>query len=308
MDSKNNPLGKRVAKTTKGRRILKKREAQVTEPAKHALIMRGKKTKEDMTQLLKELLDIKKPFAQSFLRKHDYQPFEDHKRVCELATKNDATLFAYGSSTKKRPGALILGRCFNGDLLDMYEFKMTDFLSMKSFPVEKPVLGSKPMLVFQGAAFDGKLAEMKSILMDFFRGAAPEKISLAHLEHVIILTAMGEEDDAQILFRQYRVGFSKTGTQLPYCNLKEMGPRFNLGIDRTRPADPAIMNIAMKIPKEATARKIKNIDTTALGKTRGRIHLGRQQFDDIHTPHRGFSEQMDKKHRKGAFKKDEKME
>ena len=80
-----------------GKRILKKRETpKPVEDAKNTLIIRGKRTKEDLTQLLKEFYDIKKPFAKSFMRKHDDNVFEDPKHVVEMCVKDDCALFMMG--------------------------------------------------------------------------------------------------------------------------------------------------------------------------------------------------------------------
>ncbi|CAL1131385.1 unnamed protein product [Cladocopium goreaui] len=55
------------------------------------------------------------------MRKHEEHPFEDCSKVEVLCKKFDHALFAFGSTSKKRPSRLILGRLFDGALLDMQE-------------------------------------------------------------------------------------------------------------------------------------------------------------------------------------------
>lgn len=176
-DALTSAIGKRVAKTRKGRSVLKKRESQVVEEAKTALIVRGNKTSFEVGQLLKDLQKLRTPLATLFMRKHEEHPFEDMKRLSQLCSKYDHSLFAFGSSSKKRPFRLVLGRHFDGVLLDMQEFRIEEFKSMQSFPAGKKesVFGGKPLMVFQGTAFesDDRLKRAKSLLMDFFTGPKP---------------------------------------------------------------------------------------------------------------------------------------
>lgn len=298
---KANPFNKRVPKTARGRRVQRKRDPQVQEFAKNALMIRGHKAKANVMAMMKDLHALKAPLSKSYMRKHaDLHPFEDHEQIAEMCKKEDGALFALGSSSKKRPFRLVLGRTFNYELLDMFEFDVQDFVPMAdvSRGTEKPVLGAKPMLMFQGAAFDeeGKLGAAKSMLMDFFKGPVVEKVMLQHLESVIVFSCNDEDsENPKILFRQYKVQMLKSGSKLPYCQLKEVGPRFSLTKDREHLADPQVMKAAMRLPPEQFKKTTKNVDTTATGKKRGRIHLGRQDFAKIHTPHLGFEAQHAKK-------------
>lgn len=87
-----------------------------------------------------------------------------------LTTKNDTSLFAMGSHTKKRPHNIVLvlaiitvpyclnfqlntfhqGRTYDGHVLDMFEFGVGNFESISQFSGFKKAVGSKPVLVFLG--------------------------------------------------------------------------------------------------------------------------------------------------------------
>eukprot|EP00435_Cladocopium_sp_Y103_P011787 s2550_g3.t1 len=190
-------LSKRKPKTRRGKKILKDREPKVTEDAKTALIIRGARTSNDMTTLLRELHLIRTPLAMLYMRKHEEHPFEDRinvtfasldhiicplidcSKVEVLCKKFDHALFAFGSTSKKRPSRLILGRLFDGALLDMQEFNIEDYKSMQKFrgSSKETLAGSKPLMIFHGPSFDTdeRMKRVKSLLIDFFGGAVADQ-------------------------------------------------------------------------------------------------------------------------------------
>lgn len=245
-----------------------------------------------------ELQKLKKPLSTFFSRKHEEHPFESTERIEKFCRQQDNSLFCLGSSSKKRPFRVIFGRMFDHQLLDMQEFGVSAYKPSSGFKgVEPCQIGSKPLLVFQGAGFDHdpQLKQSKSLLMDFFRGPQPEKIALNGLDHVMVFstvdaapTASAEDREGlkkKVLFRHYRIALKKSGTKLPFVELAELGPSVDLTLDRSREPDKGMWKAALKIPKQAKPKKVKNISTTVLGQRMGRIHLGKQDFEKIHTPH-----------------------
>lgn len=305
VDALTKVLSKRAPKTRKGRQILKKRESQVVEEAKTALIVRGNRSSNEVSLLLRDLHTLRAPLARLFMRKHDEHPFEDVKRLEKLCQNYDHSLFAFGSSAKKRPFRLILGRLFCGTLLDMQEFGIEEYKSMQSFPAssnKESVSGSKPLMVFQGTAFetDDRMKRAKSLLLDFFSGPRPDKVVLQGLDQVIVCSTVdtpgssapsgaGVKGAAQpsLLFRRYRVNMTKSGSRLPRVELEEMGPSMKMILDRTKEPERERWKSAIKVPKAAKPKKVKNVKTITMGKTTARIHLGKQLFDNIHTVHHG---------------------
>merc|ERR1711939_722243 len=90
--------------------------------------------------------------------------------------------------------------------------------------------------------------------------------------------------NSKVVFRHYRTEFKKTGTKLPHVEMNEAGPRFTLAVDRVRAPMPDRGKMALKTPKE---KKQKNVTTNMLGQRLGRVHVGRQDFDKMHTVHHG---------------------
>lgn len=297
-------LGKRAPKTARGRRILKKREPQIVENDKTALVMRGNKCSAEAMTLLRELFLIRSPLSVMFSRPHPEHPFEDHAYVEKICNQNDHGLFVFGSTSKKRPFRLIFGRLFDGHLLDMQEFDVKDYKSMKHYRNHRTAsaLGAKPLIVFQGSAFDSDegMKRCKSLLMDYFNGSQPERVMLQGLEDVVVCSAMdsssgsSREGAAQpgaaapsIVVRRYHINMSKSGSKLPRVELEESGPRFTLVMDRSREPDKERWKQAIKVPKGAKPGKEKNVKKDYMGKRSGKIHLGKQDFHQIHTVHHG---------------------
>ncbi|CAE7949747.1 Rpf2 [Symbiodinium sp. KB8] len=292
-------LSKRKAKTHRGKKILREREPKVLEDAKTALVIRGTKTSNDMTNFLRELYLLRSPLSMLYMRKHEEHPFEDSHKLEQLCKKFDHSLFAFGSSSKKRPARLILGRLFDGHLLDMQEFGVEDYKSMSTFRgsgATDAMTGVKPLVVFQGAGFenDEHLKRAKSLLLDYFGGGRPDKVLLPGLESAIVFTVLDPpagqpSNKAKVLFRRYRLLMQKSGGRLPRIEMKELGPSFQLTLDRTREPDKDRWKQAIKVPKAAKPKKVKNVKTTEMGKRIGKFHLGKQDFNQIHTIHHGAS-------------------
>src|SRR5690349_13956090 len=104
--------------TARGRRILQKREPQLVEEVKKAVLFRSSTASQDGIQLLKDLASLKKPNVTNLNKKvKAWLPFEDASKLEFLTKKNDGALFAFASHSKKRPNNLILGRTYDGHIL-----------------------------------------------------------------------------------------------------------------------------------------------------------------------------------------------
>ena len=66
-------------------------------------------------------------------RTHDFVAMEDPSLIENQGVKYDCSLFAVGSHQKKRPDNLVLGRIFDGHILDMFEFAVEDFKGSEAF-------------------------------------------------------------------------------------------------------------------------------------------------------------------------------
>ncbi|KAK3735825.1 hypothetical protein QZH41_019922, partial [Actinostola sp. cb2023] len=248
-------------------------------------------------------------------RKNVLKPFEDQTSLEFFSVKNDASLFAYGSHSKKRPHNLVLGkyttagvgypvlmvgylcnlvlgkykhqefqgfgRIFDGHVLDMIELGIVKFKSLQSFQTRKCTVGTKPCLLFTGEAFetDTEYKRLKNLLIDLFRGSVIEQVRLQGLEHVIQVTAV----EKNIFLRSYRTVLKKSGGRVPRVELEEMGPAFDFTLRRTRLASDDLMKSATKVPKVTKANKVKNVGYDVFGTKTGRVHMTRQDYGKLQT-------------------------
>ncbi|VDM47093.1 unnamed protein product [Toxocara canis] len=294
-------LRARKTKTRRGRRILEEREPKTVENDKNALIVRGGKTSELVTNTLAEINALKKPLVRQMKRRNPIHPFEDDTPIEKFSTKFDSSLFVFGSNSKKHPNSLIFGRTYDYHILDMVELRVENLVRANEFkachsvgvisyiyclphmpcPTAKATLGTKPCLILQGTNFesDPTMKRVGNLMVDWFRGPTVEKIRLQGLEVVISLTAVGNK----LLFRTYRVYLKKSASTLPRVELLEMGPRIDFSLQRTKLASEDLFKTALKRPKQLTAKRRKNLSTDVFGTKLARVHVGKQNIDALQT-------------------------
>lgn len=268
-------------KTQKGKRFLEKREPKITENTKTALFLKGGNTNITVSQGLKELYMLKKHNAVMYKRKNILRPFEDETPLEFFSKKSDASLFMFGSHSKKRPDNLVLGRMFDFHVSDMIELGIQNFKSMLEFSGAKCAVGTKPCILFAGEPFDQELEykRLKNLFIDFFRGPVVEQVRLAGMEHVIMITAQ----DGKIYLRNYKILLKKSGSRTPRVELEEMGPSLDLVIRRTKLASDDLYKQSLKVPKAAKIKKKKNISRDPFGSKLGRIHMQKQDLGKLQT-------------------------
>jgi ribosome production factor 2 len=101
-------------------------------------------------------------------------------------------------------------------------------------------------------------------MMDFFRSQTVETMELDGLQYVVSLsvpeqdstgTEGASEDLPAVHFRVYLLRSKKVkGSKFPRVELEEMGPRMDLKLGRYKDADPEVLALALKKPKEKEVR------------------------------------------------------
>lgn len=174
-------------------------------------------------------------------------------------------------------------------MLELYIDPST-FRQLQQFKNKKPVIGLKPMMAFHGTVFESpsetKYTLAKSLLMDFFRGTETPEIDVAGLQYMISVSAEEEEEGKpapKIHLRFYLIKTKRSGQKLPRVEVEEMGPRFDFTVGREKFADADMLKEAMKKPKGTEARTKKNIDMDIMGDKTGKIHVGKQDFNNLQT-------------------------
>lgn len=280
----------RLAQTQRSKREMAKKAPQMIENTKSLLGLKGPKASEIVQNVLKDLNKFKQPNAKLLTKINMTRPFEDVSSIEFLGKVNDASLFSYGSHSKKRPHNLVLGRMFDHQLLDMFEFGLDEktFRNMDAFDgIRKAVVrvGSKPVLLFQGDSWDSNsdLVILRNFMLDFFRGETMEKINLSALDRVIVLTAtQAEGQTPRIHFRHYGASLKKSSSTLPRVELDEVGPRMDLFLRRRKSASDEVANEARKVPRQTTKEIFKkNRERDAMGNAVGRVHMSKQDLSNL---------------------------
>uniref|UniRef100_A0A0K0FGR7 Ribosome production factor 2 homolog n=1 Tax=Strongyloides venezuelensis TaxID=75913 RepID=A0A0K0FGR7_STRVS len=268
-------------KTRKGKQVLLNRAPKIIENDKNCLFVKGGRTSETVNNIMQELYLLKKPLATQMKRHNPFHPFENEAGLTEFSQKFDASLFVFGSSTKKRPTCLTLGRMFDHNLLDMVEFNVTNYTPSSEFDTPRPTLGTKPCIILQGTEFenDETMSRVGNLFVDLFKGPSISQVRLQGLETVIQITSSGKK----VLFRVYKTILLKSGTKTPRVELLEVGPRLDFELSRDKLASNNLWKEALKVPKELTVKPKKNTETDVFGTKLARVHVGKQHIDKLQT-------------------------
>lgn len=269
--------GKHGGKKHKGKR---KRQPPKN-GTKKQIILRGSKASAIVQAVLQEMHYLRIEHSTKIQKKEKARPFEDFSSLERSSQKYEATLFLYGSHSKKRKHNLILTRMFNYQMLDMIElgidektFKTSTEIGNGSF---EP--GSRPALIFHGEPFDNDedFKRIKNTFLDFFYIDKMPVINLFGVDRVIILTATEQK---KLLFRQYRVKRGKSGNKCPHISLLEMGPHIDFTFRRRVAGSEELQMLARQREKQPNKTK-KNIGKNERGERVGQIHMHRQDLGKI---------------------------
>lgn len=252
------------------------------ENVKNTLILEGRKCSGEIKSALKDLYHLKKPQAKCLSRHNEITPFDDEIPLLQLAQKNECNLFMFGSTSKKRPNNLILGRLYEQELLDMVELGLVRYRGLQEFKNEKISSNVKPCLVFNGPKWtqSEELRRLKCLLIDAFHREAVDSIRLQGMEHVLSFTLT---DDLTVLMRSYRILLKKSGQRTPRIELTEIGPACDFVIRRTKIASEDLYKLSRKRPKQLKPLKKKNLSTDVFGNKHGQVHVGKQNIQKIQT-------------------------
>ncbi|PVF98329.1 Brix-domain-containing protein [Serendipita vermifera] len=302
-----------VPKNARSKRAMEARAPKEVEDERTAIFVKGSHTGEVLSGVMKDIMALKRPHAISFSKKNTIHPFEAEgiSSMEFWSTKNDATFFVVGTSSKKRPDNLTLVRTFDGKVLDMCEVGIKNYVPMSDFKTEKAAPGYKPMMHFASPLFEThpRFAQLKSLLLALFNGEAIESIALMGIQHVIsvqvgTLPSSGTsapaplpgsvDDDITLLppvhLRAYTIKLKSSSSRIPYVDLVPMGPSMDLHLRRHMQPDPVVLAHAMKKPKLAKKdvesglgdkKKMRNKEVDEMGDLRGRVHIARQDLSKL---------------------------
>ncbi|CAI7917778.1 unnamed protein product [Closterium sp. NIES-53] len=188
----------------------------------------------------------------------------------------------FASHSKKRPHNLVMGRMYDYHLYDMLEVGVTRHVSiqqLKGGGKLSPQVGSKPCFCFIGTEFDSDPAavQLKSLLLDFFRGEVTATVDLAGLDRVFVCAAQ----NGKILFRHCAIRLKRSGTKVPRVVLVPIGPSIDFEIRRTRLPGEELRKEAMRAVKLGQEKKIKNVKSDIIKGKVGRIYMPKQEVGSM---------------------------
>lgn len=276
-------------RNARSKRVLKNKESKLVENTKTALFVPGTNSTKVLHDAMVDLSALKKPFIKRFTKKNDIKPFEDASKLEFFAEKNDCSMLVFASSTKKRKNNLTFVRTFGYKMYDMIELMILDNLKLlQDFKKSTFAVGLKPMFTFNGGVFESHpvYKHIKSLFLDFFRGEVTDLQDVAGLKYIISITA-GDHEEGQSLplvhFRVYTLKTYKSTQKVPRVELNEIGPRLDFSVGRREGATPEMEKEALKKARQLTPRTVKNVETDLMGDKLGRIHVGKQDLNNMQT-------------------------
>lgn len=273
------------------KRELEKREPKLVELAKKTLILQGTKTSNVLNTVLSEIYHLKRDNAIRYTRKNDsIRPFESGGETSLefFSMKTDCSIFVYGSTSKKRPDNLVIGRTYDHHIYDLIEVGVENFKRMDSFTYDKklaPQAGSKPFIVFSGEAFESvdELKHLKEVLLELLRGEVVDNLNLAGLGRVYVCTAISSN---RVFLTHCAMRLKKSGTIVPRIELVEIGPSMDFVVRRHRLPNESLKKEAMKSAKDKLHKKIKNVSKDALQGKLGKIYVPDQKVGEVALPNK----------------------
>lgn len=273
------------------KRELDKRAPKLVETGKKTLILQGTKTSNVLNTVLSEIYHLKRDNAIRYTRKNDsIRPFESGGETSLefFSMKTDCSIFVYGSTSKKRPDNLVIGRTYDHHIYDLIEVGVENFKRMDSFTYDKklaPQAGSKPFIVFSGEAFESvdELKHLKEVLLELLRGQVVDNLNLAGLGRVYVCTAISSN---RVFLTHCAMRLKKSGTIVPRIELVEIGPSMDFVVRRHRLPNESLKKEAMKTAKDKLHKKIKNVSKDALQGKLGKIYVPDQKVGEMVLPNK----------------------
>lgn len=278
-------MEERKPKTHKGKLYLESLKPKVIEDPKQCLFINTQNSNEIMRMVLNELYLMRKELSKKLNKKEQiFNIMQNKENVEFLCTKNNTAFFSLSSNNKKHPMDLTLGCLYDHQLLDSFEFEVTNFIPMSYFKEASTINSDlKPIIIFQGELFesDFNYDRLKKFFIDYFQLLDRPNVVISELRRLIVISI--ENDEKIVKIRNYQInGDLSSKNSLQKVNLIEIGPSFDLKERKFLLADEVLYKKALKQPKGVKETKEKNIEKNKiLGEKRGRLHMQKQNLKAV---------------------------
>jgi ribosome production factor 2 len=127
---------------------------------------------------------------------------------------------------------------------------------------------------------------LQNLLTDFYRGDVVDKVVVSGFDHLIVFALAAEESNTERVLLHQRTYFCKLkknpeGSSTPVPSLEPCGPDMDYAVRRTQWAPTELYRAARQQPKALKKKKVKNQTTNMFGEKIGRLHLEKQDVDNI---------------------------
>ena len=271
------------AKTHKGKKYLESLLPKLIEDPKQSIFINTQSANEITRLALNEIYLLRKDYSTKLTKKELIHNIAENKLDVQfLCEKNNASLFSFATDTKRNPMSITFGSLFNHEILDYFEFEITNFVPCEYFKAFTQIdTYMKPVLIFQGEIFESnfEFERVKKFFIDFFRLYPVENAVISELRRVIVFTC--DNDEQIIKLRCYQVNGNIEEGTFKDVTLEEIGPSFDFKKKHFELANIDLYNKALKQPKAVTGTKEKNIEHNGLGEKRGRLHMQKQNLNAV---------------------------
>lgn len=206
---------------------------------------------------LKELLTIRGDFT---ALEEGLDSFADYEKTCRLMKKKKCALSV--ASTKDH---LVLTRAYDYQPLEILKFRIAKCLSSADFSPAPAELHSKYFVVCQ--QIENKRVE--NLFVDFFSQSST-KVNIDSVKYAWVVSQSGSQHERVFTLKYVRV--------LNDLSVEDIGPCFELVLEKEFYCGDELHEKAFAHNKP---RRQKNVAKNAFKDAVGRLHIDRQDLNDI---------------------------
>lgn len=254
-----------------------KRDEKRFDDDKSVLFMSSGNSDQSCGSLLTDLYKLRQLFGKKINIQRPVLPGAPTDQMVAMISRHDCELFFTCVSSKSHR-TLMLGRIFNRSIFDWYRMDVNEYLTMDHFKASRsglPLLGTKPLVVFNGPVFsadtesvkypgialqsgvsNASFLGLKNALLDVFSAPNVDSLAERSVDCVVSVTQLPTSGDSK---PQLRISVFKldrdSDSNASSGSLSEIGPRITVTLRDAKLASPETL-------QAATTRKKHRIQTS----------------------------------------------
>ncbi|OAF71628.1 Ribosome biogenesis protein RPF2 [Intoshia linei] len=210
-------------------------------------------------------------------RRSNKSLFENYEDVEKLSRQHGCSMFLVGSDTKKRPNNIIIGRIYDEKVFDMFEMGIAH-LDFDSDFMNKLTYGSKMGLLFLGEfTISTEMQRLKNFFIDYFGGPVVDNIVVTGFDNYLMFVLY--ENELEI--RNYKTTVKNCSGTYSIADCQFVSS-IKFKLRRNQIASEKEFKNSLSLP--TIIRKKKNIEMDVFSNKLGRVHMSRQNMDEMKNP------------------------